>query len=71
VQYRDGTGRAWRRGSDPTFIAYLESNEQGRWRIVLSKAAKPKSVRPVSLAGCHPPAASSATGARLWQAKPV
>jgi hypothetical protein len=29
----------------------------GRGRTVLSKAARPKSVRPVSLAGYHPPAA--------------
>jgi hypothetical protein len=40
-----------------TRLAARIRSDIGRGRTVLSKAARPKSVRPASLAGCHPPAA--------------
>jgi hypothetical protein len=65
-----GNGRAWRRGSDPTFIAYSVPKGKAGGGLCCP-GRKPKSVRPVSLAGCHPPAASSATGRGCDKPNPV
>ena len=41
----------------------------GRGRTVLSKAERPKSVRPVSLAGFSPPGCPSVTGMAVKRPK--
>lgn len=75
-------GRTWRCGSDPNLIAYSGSEGKAGGGLCCPEltTGKPfrrgsvrrlKSVRPVSLAGCHPPAASSDTGQGCDKPEPV